>query len=308
MHSVPGTILVTGAHGFIGRYVARDLAQNGLRVIGIGHGDWRQEQWREWGIAEWYAADVSMETLVAHAGAPQGVIHCAGSGSVGFSVTHPHEDYQRTVATTASLLEFLRRHAPEATLVYPSSVAVYGNVLRLPISEADPVAPVSPYGVHKQMAEQLCASYARSFGLKTTIVRLFSVYGIGLRKQLLWDACSRISNGDLVFSGTGGEQRDWLHVEDAARLLGLALNHASSDCPVVNGGTGSGVTVAQILREIVSVIGRGGSVSFSGQTRPGDPLAYVADISRACALGWNPERQWQQGVREYLDWFRAGAD
>lgn len=304
---MPDTFLVTGAHGFIGRHVARDLAKNGLRVIGIGHGDWTQDQWREWGIADWYSADVTMETLMAHAGIPTGVVHCAGGGSVGYSVTHPHEDYLRTVSTTASLLEFLRLHAPNATVVYPSSVAVYGNVLRLPITETDPVAPVSPYGAHKQMAEQLCASYARSFGLRIAIVRLFSVYGNGLRKQLLWDACSRISNGDLAFSGTGGEQRDWLHVDDAARLLALALNHASTDCPVVNGGTGSGVTVAQVLREIVTAFGCSGTARFSGQARAADPLAYVADISRACALGWNPEKHWQQGVREYVDWFRAGA-
>jgi UDP-glucose 4-epimerase len=304
---VGDTILVTGAHGFIGRNVARDLAKKGLRVIAIGHGSWQHRQWREWGIADWYPADVNMETLVSYAGVPQAVIHCAGSGSVGFSVTHPHEDYRRTVDTTASLLEFLRLHAPNVKLVYPSSVAVYGNVQSLPITETDPIVPVSPYGVHKQMAEQLCASYARSFGLKVAIVRLFSVYGNGLRKQLLWDACSKISDGDAVFSGTGGEQRDWLHVEDAARLLAVALDHATSDCPVVNGGTGSGVTVAQVLREIVSAFGSGVQLGFSGQARSADPLAYVADISRARMLGWLPEKQWQQGVREYVDWFRAGA-
>lgn len=302
------TVLVTGAYGFIGRHVARAFAAEGHTVVGIGHGAWSREQWRQWGIAEWHTGDITLDNLVTHAGSPATVVHCAGSGSVAFSATHPHQDYQRTVGTMAAVLEFVRLYASDAAVVYPSSAAVYGYVSRLPIAETQSPNPVSPYGVHKQMAEQLCAAYARHFAVRTAIVRLFSVYGTGLRKQLLWDACSKLRGGEPTFFGTGREVRDWLHVADAADLLTLAGKHASKDCPVVNGGTGVKATVAEVLQEVREQLGAGVAPAFDGRVREGDPPTYVADASRAESWGWRARRPWQQGIREYVEWFRAGAN
>ena len=301
-------VLITGAYGFIGRHVARVLAAEGLTIIGIGHGAWSREQWRKWGISEWHAADVNLDNLVTHAGLPQAVVHCAGSATVGFSATHPHQDYQRTVATTAAVLEFVRLYAKDAAVVYPSSAAVYGYARRLPIAETEAPSPVSAYGVHKQMAEQLCAAYARHFGIKAAIVRLFSVYGNGLRKQLLWDACSKLRRGEAEFFGTGAELRDWLHVEDAATLLALARRHASTACPVVNGGSGAGVAVADIVQEIRNAMHADVAVTFDGKVRDVDPPTYVADVNRAAAWGWKARKPWREGVRAYAGWFASAEN
>lgn len=286
--------------------MARALAARGESVIGIGHGDWDPDQRRHWGIAEWHAADVTLDALVACGGRPGAVFHCAGSGSVGFSATSPHDDYQRTVATTAAVLEFVRVCAPDAAVVYPSSAAVYGHSRRIPIGESEPVDPVSPYGIHKEMAERLCAEYARHFGLRVAAVRLFSVYGPGLRKQLLWDACGKVRRGETAFSGTGAEQRDWLHVDDAAALLVIAAKQASTQFPVVNGGTGTGVKVADVVGEIFAALQPGTVPRFSGEARRTDPVSYVADVSQARAWGWEPRRQWREGVGEYVKWFERG--
>ena len=300
--------LVTGAHGFIGRHVARALSKKGFRVTGLGHGKWLPEEWDSWGISAWEESDVTLGALLTQASVPNVIVHCAGSGSVGHSVTRPYDDFLRTVGTTAALLEFMRLYAPESALVYPSSAAVYGHADRMPIAETDPLRPASPYGAHKQAAEQLCAAHASNYGINVAIIRLFSVYGSGLRKQLLWDACSRISKGGAEFSGTGEEQRDWLHIDDAVSLLMLALDHANSDCMVLNGGSGQAATVAQVLGEISNALNRNIPVRFNGQVRQMDPVAYVADTSRARALGWNPAMQWRDGVREYARWFASGAN
>src|SRR4030095_13057401 len=82
--------------------------------------------------------------------------------------------------------------APAAILIYPSSAAVYGVVKQAPIGESSPIAPVSPYGLHKAMAEELCSTQSKHFGLRCAIVRFFSVYGPGSRKQLLWDLAQKI--------------------------------------------------------------------------------------------------------------------
>lgn len=301
------TALVTGAYGFVGRHVARRLAAAGYAVTGLGHGGWSREEWRRWGIGEWHSADVNVDTLITYAGEPDLVFHCAGSGSVAFSMAHPYQDYQRTVSTTLSVLEFMRLHQPKARLVIPSSAGVYGVVERLPIATDTPLRPLSPYGLHKKMAEDLCASYARHFGLQAAIVRLFSVYGIGLRKQLLWDACVKLSAGGASFGGTGRETRDWLHVDDATSLMLCAAEHATPDCPVVNGGSGAAVEIQDIVATLAAELGVPEAPSFSGHVRPGDPTHYLADIAEARAWGWTPERAWRDEVRAYADWYRSGA-
>jgi len=302
-----GTALVTGAYGFIGRNVAKHFANAGWIVAGIGHGSWAREEWRQWGISEWHTADITTEALLTYAGSPDVIVHCAGSGSVGFSMTHPQQDFQRTVGTAVAVLEFVRLHAPQTRIVYPSSAGVYGAAAKLPISESDPLAPVSPYGVHKTISEKMCSSYARHFGVSVAVVRLFSVYGIGLRKQLLWDACTKIGCGENVFFGSGMETRDWLHVGDAASLLAAAGEHASAACPVVNGGSGQGEFVRDVLAELFAAFGRSDAPQFSGTARAGDPANYVANIARARAWGWQPQTAWRTGIREYANWFKSGA-
>ena len=299
--------LVTGAYGFVGRHVARALAARGAHVIGIGHGSWGRDEWRRWGVAEWHTADVSVDTLTTHAGEPDLVIHCAGSGSVAFSMTHPLQDWQRTVGTTLAVLEYLRLQRPAARLVIPSSAGVYGKAQRMPILTSEALAPVSPYGVHKKMAEDLCRSYAQHFGVRSALVRLFSVYGIGIRKQLLWDACMKLSQGPATFAGTGLETRDWLHVDDAAQLLLVAAEYASAECPVVNGAAGVAVSIHEVVQLIAAHFGSDAQMAFSGATRAGDPTHYQADVSDALAWGWAPQRNRVAEMNAYVDWFRGGA-
>lgn len=301
------TVVVTGAYGFLGRHVARLFSRCGYTVLGMGHGEWSREEWQQWGLSGWLCADVTLETLEQHAVVPSVIVHCAGGGSVSFSIEDPIADFERTVVSTAHVLEYVRKAAPSCRVVYPSSASVYGTVEELPIREDCRTAPISQYGVHKLMAELMVASYARQFGTSATIVRLFSVYGCGLRKQLLWDACRKFSTHDSVFMGTGDEVRDWLHVEDAAELLQVAAEHASPECPAVNGGSGEGVTVREVLVHLGERLScsllADQALSFSGAQRAGDPSRYVADIGGAKRWGWSPKRHWKEGVKEYAAWW-----
>jgi len=297
-------VLVTGANGFLGRHVARLLSRRGYIVQGLGHGEWTRLEWESWGLSEWLCGDVTLQTLGELSDVPTAIIHCAGGGSVAFSIQDPLADFERTVATTAHVLEYVRTVAPSCRVVYPSSASVYGTVDQLPIREDSRAMPISQYGVHKLMAEQLVSSYSRQFGTSAAIVRLFSVYGCGLRKQLLWDACCKFADGDFTFMGTGEEVRDWLHVDDATELLLAATQFASRECPIVNGGSGRGVKVQDILLSLgncLSDIGR--APSFSRAQRPGDPDCFIADIEAAKSWGWEPRIHWVQGIADYAKWW-----
>jgi UDP-glucose 4-epimerase len=286
------SVVVTGANGFLGRHVARRFAREGYTVLGIGHGEWPREEWELWGLSGWHRADATLQTLKQYADSPSAIVHCAGSGSVSFSIENPLADFERTVVTTAHVLEYARLYAPSCRVVYPSSASVYGAVDSVPSREDCHLAPISQYGVHKLMSEQLVASYARIFGASASIVRLFSLYGPGLRKQLLWDACGKFAVGNNVFMGTGDE------------LLLAAVGHASSDCPTVNGGSGEGVTVRDLLQHLGSSLLKTTMIpSFSGAQRVGDPSRYIADLEGTKSWNWRPRRLWRDGVAEYAMWW-----
>ncbi len=299
--------VVTGAYGFVGRHVARALARSGYIVTGIGHGKWQADDFRGWGLADWHDADVCTDTLAMYAGSPDLLIHCAGSGSVAYSLAHPRQDFERSALTTLAVLDFARNLAPRTRLVLASSAGVYGAAKELPISVDSSLCPVSPYGLHKKIAEELFCSYGRHFDIRVAVVRLFSIYGPGLRKQLLWDACSKLARSEIEFDGTGAETRDWIHVEDAADLLIRAGECASSSGLVVNGGTGVSTSTASIVTSLARLLSPNLMPTFSGRMRAGDPQHYMADIETAKGLGWEPRQALCEGLAAYVEWFRKGA-
>lgn len=299
-------VLVTGASGFIGRHLARALARDGVEVAGIGPASWAEPERRAWGISMWVPGEVSTAALRELPRAPSVVFHCAGAGSVGRAEAHPEEDHRRSVESLAILLDHLRRRAPGARVVFPSSAAVYGSTEH-PVREDAPPCPSSVYARHKLAAERLLADHGERAGSASAIVRLTSVYGAGLRKQLLWDACSKLSRGDGRFQGTGRELRDWLHVDDVVRLLRLAGDRAEPGANVVNGGSGIPVSVADVLSVVASALRWSGTLEFSGERRAGDPARLLVDVGQARAWGWNADRTWRDGVVAYCDWFRREA-
>lgn len=303
-------ILVTGAGGFIGRALAWRLLQDGLQVGLLGHGA-NADDWP--GAAPQHQpgaridASVSRDSLDRLGFVPDTVFHCAGGASVQASVADPVADHQRTVGSTAALLAWLALHAPEARLVYPSSGAVYGQAAGRPGQRDGKISPLSPYGRHKAEAEALIRAAARARGLRAVIVRLFSVYGPGLRKQLLWDACTRFQHGQTEFFGTGEERRDFVEIGDVVDLLLLARNAADPAVPVLDGGTGQGVTVCDLLTELAGRFGPLPDLTFLHRGRPGDPSEMIADPSAAFGLGWRPRVALQAGIGRYADWFQTRA-
>ena len=270
------TVLITGAAGAIGQHLVRTMSAGGWRVVGLGHGAPLPElPWADWINGEIEASN--LEALATRQTRPDCFIHLAGGSMVGPSVIAPAEDFARTAATSVRLLEWVRQKAPEAAVVLASSAAVYGDTEIQPIPEDAPRAPLSPYGTHKMMMELAGESWARNFGVRIAIVRLFSVYGPGLHKQLIWEICAKLAHGarTLTLGGTGAETRDWIHIDDAAAILASAARLASLSPPKFKGCTGIGTSEADVARAVVTGFGTDANISFSGERRLGDPTHLV---------------------------------
>lgn len=280
-------------------------------MLGLGHGIWQdsvgfRSPYEHWCNGEIEAANLSQ--LKGLSGLPDAVFHLAGGSSVGSSFANPREDFVRTVETTSRLLEWLKQNAIEARIVVVSSAAVYGPGHSARIPETSLPAPYSPYGFHKMMMESLCRSYGTNFGSRIVIVRLFSVYGPHLYKQLIWDLCCKIqnSNGKVIdLDGTGAELRDWLHVSDAVRLLLTARDHCSERADVINGGTGVGTSTRRIGELVCRAWPMDSELRFSGRQRKGDPLSLVSDPTYASHLGFSSHIALADGIRTVTDWFQS---
>lgn len=304
---------ITGAHGFIGRHLSQYLALCGWRVAGIGHGAWAPNEARAWGVDYWLNGEVGIANLVQLArewGSPEVVFHLAGGSSVGGALANPLEDFRRTVVSTAELLEWLRQNTRGARLVAVSSAAVYGASHNGLITETARTTPFSTYGAHKLMMEDLCRSYATNYGLNVVLPRLFSVYGCGLKKQLLWDLCEKLAAGNIVeLGGSGEEPRDWIEVRDVVRGLHCVSQVASAEAPSINIASGQGNTVREVSVTMATSWAASGicvpAVSFSGRSRPGDPFSLVADVSQMRSLGISTTIPISQGVADYVAWYRG---
>jgi len=298
-------VLITGAYGFLGRNLSKEYKKRGFHVAGIGHGKWDVEEYSKWGIDDWFETTITFEALLNINYKFDIIVHCGGSGSVGFSWENPFEDFQKSVQSTISMLEYIRLQNTNCKFIYPSSPAVQGNLGHLQIQESMVSDPVSPYGFHKKIAEELCLSYHKNFNINVGIIRYFSIYGNGLHKQLLWDACKKIHKSNkVVFFGTGKETRDWIHVSDAAKLL-CDFSVKLKGHEVINGGTGIETPINEIVDLLIKNMEKEVEVEFNGIVKEGDPLHFWADINKAKSLEWEPVIGVTKGIKDYVQYFKS---
>jgi UDP-glucose 4-epimerase len=300
------TLLVTGVAGFIGRYVARLFIEQGWQVIGIDSSS--PENAPLVGLTEYRSLRLPSGELseLLKKYVPDICIHCAGRAAVALSVQEPLADFYANTVLTMEMLDALRRFSPECKFIFLSSAAVYGNPIELPIREDYASAPVSPYGFHKLQSEQLCKEFHDVHGLATASVRIFSAYGAGLRRQVLWDICYKALTEKMVYlQGTGQESRDFIHVLDIAQALMSISQVAPMSGEVYNLATGQEVTIVNLAQMVLGYLDYQGELIFGGDVPVGVPLNWRADISNILSLDFTPQVVLANGVNNFITWCRS---
>jgi UDP-glucose 4-epimerase len=302
---VSATVLITGVAGFLGRYVAQHFENAGWSVIGVDQMPVENVQLPLVRYQRLQLPGAGLAELL-QAEAPQACIHCAGCASVGFSLEDPAADFRGNTLLVFEVLEALRHHAPECRFVLLSSAAVYGDPATLPVTEQHALRPLSPYGYHKRQAELLCEEFARIYSLRTASLRIFSAYGAGLRRQVIWDISRRALNGGpLILQGTGAESRDFIHASDVARACWAAANFAPMTGEVYNAASGRETAISELAEIVLRALGLKNEIKFDGVLPSGTPKNWRADIAKLTSLGFAPLVEPRSGIGDFAAWCRT---
>lgn len=235
-------------------------------------------------------------------------INCSGAANVPFSIEKPYNDFQLNTVNVFKILDGIRRFNPECKFINLSSAAVYGNPKRLPVRENDELAPVSPYGIHKEMSEMICEEFHRFWNIKTVCIRIFSAYGPGLKKQLLWDLSQKIKNNDTIeLFGTGNETRDFIFIEDLIRLIDSVIENCSFSGEIINAANGSQIKVSEIAILMKESLNSEKNIIFKGTNRKGDPLNWEGDNKKAKELGYVQNISIADGIKSYVVWLKENG-
>jgi UDP-glucose 4-epimerase len=300
-------LLVTGGAGYIGSVVSRQLLDAGHEVVVLdslerGHREAVAPGAR---LVEGDLRDRDAVHNVLSEGF-DGVLHFAALALVAESVSHPELYYHNNVVGTLNLLDAMRA-AEIPRLVFSSTCAVYGQPDEVPISEAAPPRPTSPYGASKLAVDGMIHDYCAAHGLGAVSLRYFNVAGAGgdagedhepethLIPNILRTALGRNPHVDVF--GTdyptpdGTAIRDYIHVEDLSAAHLLALDGTRpGEHRIFNLGNGAGFSVRQVIDAAREVTGHEIPVREAPR-RPGDPPQLVAASERIRSeLGWKPEK------------------
>lgn len=300
------SIIILGSSGFIGSAAARHFLIEGYNTIGIDlvANEKLQEHTSFTFIKSAIAENILQQTLAEYK--PLAIINAAGRASVGASFENPKSDYSENTQTVFTILDCIRKFSPQTNFVLLSSAAVYGNPVQLPVRETDALSPISPYGFHKMQAEMIAREFHQCFGVSSIVLRIFSCFGEGQRKLLLWDLCEKASKQNKVLlKGRGKETRDFIHANDVALFIAhLLKNKPANGFEIYNVASGKEWSIKQVATHLVHCLDYNNELEFEGTANVGNPDNWQADITKMLNTGFTPTIDLETGIQQYAHWYR----
>lgn len=332
----PGTVLVTGAAGFIGCNFVRQLVDAGAKVTALDNFSRANSSWnaemlqlelgRDLQVID---ADVRDADSVSEATAKaDAIVHLAGQTAVTRSIADPRGDFLDNALGTFNVLEAARQSGRDPIVLYASTNKVYGALDDLEIieehdhyrftdlpdgvDESRPVDFVSPYACSKGAAERYVVDYARTYGLRTVAFRQSCIYGehqLGVEDQgwLAWFLLALRAGRPLTIFGDGKQVRDLLHVDDLFACFSAAIAHidtAAGQAYNVGGGQPNSLSIWwQLAPLLEDALDSRIPVPSFAPWRLGDQKIFIADSGKANReLNWAPTIAPDVGIGRMVDW------
>lgn len=230
-------------------------------------------------------------------------INCSGGADVAKSLKFPIDDFQLNANNVFKILDAIFRLQPSCRFINLSSAAVYGNPKCFPIREDFHPNPVSPYGYHKLMSELICEEFHKQFNLFTCSLRIFSAFGIGLKKQLFYDLYNKSKlNKQVKLFGTGNESRDFIYIDDLAQAIYKVAINTEYKSDIINVANGQEISIKDAVASFYCLFDVEIDYRFSGLVHRGYPDNWVADISKLKQFGYVQKYSLKEGLENYYRW------
>lgn len=300
------SVLVTGGAGFIGSHICERLLGQGYQVICLDNFDsYYAPNLKRDNIEPFLASkkfkliegDIREQKLVNEVIGQdiEYIFHYAAQPGVRASIENPLKPHEVNATGMLNILQACL-NSNVKKLINTSSSSVYGKTLYLPLDEAHPTSPISPYGVSKLMAEHYCRVFSEIYGLNIISLRLFTVYGPRMRPDLAISifTTKALKNEPIEIFGDGSKTRDFTYLDDVVEANLLAMRKDGSE--VYNIGSGSRISINELAEKIIKLLGSKSRI-IHAHPQSGDAEHTWANIDKARGeLDWKPNTALEQGL------------
>jgi dTDP-glucose 4,6-dehydratase len=295
-------ILVAGGAGFIGSHFAARLFAAGDDVVVLDKLTYAGNEANVPAAAEFQQGDIGIREDVERVGLVDAIVNFAAETHVDRSILGPH-DFARTDVLGALVLAEVARDRG-IRLLQVSTDEVYGDVTE-PVREDAPLRPSSPYSAAKAGGDLQVLAAVRTFGLDACVTRGSNTYGPRQYPEKLIPlfVTNALDGEPLPLYGDGRQTRDWLHVDDHCAAIELVLREGRAG-ETYNVGADDERENVEIAERILELVGCERSLLRHVEDRPGHDRRYALDSSKLHALGWTPQRELEDGLRQTVAWYR----
>jgi UDP-glucuronate 4-epimerase len=313
------SILITGGAGFIGSHLVDSLLAEGV---------WQVAALDDFN--DFYDPSIKRDNIRTHLSNPNFkvveadirdlpaldrafsettydcIVHLAARAGVRPSLKEPRLYVETNVNGTLNLLELARAQGVKQ-FIFGSSSSVYGINAKVPFSEDDPIFnPISPYAATKAAGELLCHTYAHLYGMRIVCLRFFTVYGARQRPDLAIHKFAKLISArkPIPVFGDGTTRRDYTYIDDITAGVRAAIDYDKTNYEVINLGESRTVELCELISLLEKALGQRAEIDRQ-PPQPGDVPQTFADITKARRLlGYNPETRIEQGIQQFVEWFR----
>lgn len=288
-------ILITGYTGFVGSNFV-NLFSKKYSLIGVNRKHNKIQSIKQ------IKKDIRKITLNDIPKDIDFIIHLAATSEIKYCENNPRECFEININGTEKMLEIARKL--DTKLLFMSTSHVYGNPKKPPISENHPLQPTSIYSTSKLASEIICESYANSYDLEISIIRLFSTYGpYEPSYKVTSEIISQILTKNTITLGNLHPKRDFIYIEDVVRAIDIVINK-SKKFNIFNVGSGKSHSISAICKKLQKITKKNIPIKSSKvRIRKQEIDNVVADCSKIKKLGWTPKVDLNKGLQLTLNWF-----